>query len=138
MGIGPIRSFPPAERAQAVNPNEGSSRAQARPESGAAAEEAAQPVSGTLPKEETSTAKSAPSTYELLDDVVEVHQDPETKDRVIIQYLDQAKNVVLQVPSSEELSVERGIAQDLQEAAKLRANASTTTGNEERGKTHGD
>jgi hypothetical protein len=138
MSIGPIQSFPPAESAQAVNPSEGLSRAEARPESGVTAEEAAKPVSGTLPKQETSTVKNVPSTYELPEDVVEVHQDPETKDRVIIQYLDQAKNVVLQVPSTEELSVERGIAQDLQAAAKLRANASTTTGNEERGKTHGD
>jgi hypothetical protein len=138
MSIGPIQSFPPAENAQAVNPSEGLSRAETRPESGAAEEEAAQPVSGTLPKEETSTAKSAPSTYELPEDVVEVHQDPETKDRVIIQYLDKAKNVILQVPSSEELNVERGIAQDLQEAAKLRANESTAAANDEGEKTHGD
>jgi hypothetical protein len=138
MSIGPIQSFPPAERAQAVNPSEGSSRAEARPESDVAAEEAAQPVSGNLPKEETSTAKNVSSTYELPEDVVEVHQDPETKDQVIFQYLDNAKNVILQVPSSEELNVERGIAQDLQEAAKLRASAATATGNDEGGKTHGD
>ncbi|MGA7560808.1 MAG: hypothetical protein WCF61_06225 [Terriglobales bacterium] len=138
MSIGPIQSFPPAENAQAVNPSQDSGHAEARPESGAAAEEAAQPVSGTLPKQETSTAKSAPSTYELPDDVVEVHQDPETKDRVIIQYLDRAKNVILQVPSSEELNVERGIARDFQAAAKLRASAGTAAANDEGEKTHGD
>lgn len=65
-----------------------------RPESGAV-EEAAQPVSGTLPKQESSVAKNVASTYELPQDEVEVHQYPETKDQIIIQYLDQAKNVVL-------------------------------------------
>jgi hypothetical protein len=138
MSIGPIQSFPPPENTQAVNPTEGSSYADARPGSGVAVNEAAQPVSGTLPKQETSTGKNASSSYELPEDVVEVHQDPETKDRVIFQFLDKAKNVILQVPSSGELSVERGIAQDLQAAAKLRATVSTATGNHKRGKTHGD
>jgi hypothetical protein len=138
MSIGPIQSFPPAASAQALNPSVGLSRAEARPESGAAEEDAAQPVSGTLPKQETSTAKGAPSTYELPDDVVEVHQDPESKNRVIIQYLDQAKNVILQVPSNEELNVERGIAQDFQAAAKLRASAGKAAVNDEGRKTHGD
>jgi hypothetical protein len=137
MSIGPIQSFPPAENAQAVNPRQDSGHAEARPEPGAA-EEAAQPVSGPLPKQETSTAKSAPSTYELPEDVVEVHQDPETKGRVIIEYLDPAKNVILQVPSSEELNVERGIAQDFQAAAKLRASAGTAAANDKGEKTHGD
>jgi hypothetical protein len=133
MGIGPIQGFPPAGDKQGVNPSEGSSRAEARPDSGVTAEPAGQPVSGTLPKQETSTRKNASSTYELPQDVVEVHQDPETKDQVIFQYLDKAKNVILQVPSSEELNVERGIAQDLQAAAKLRASAGTATGNEKKG-----
>jgi|GEM_PF-3173821 hypothetical protein len=137
MSVGPIESFPPAESAQAVNPSVGSSRAEARPES-SAAEETTQPVSGTLPKQETSIAKNVPSTYQLPEDVVEVHQDPETKDRVIIQYLDQAKNVVLQVPSNQELGVERGIAEEFQQAAKLRASADTAASGSEGEKTHGD
>ncbi|MGA2980886.1 MAG: hypothetical protein ABSD76_14950 [Terriglobales bacterium] len=138
MSIGPIQSFPPAESMQAVNPSVGSSRAEPRPDSGTAAEKAAQPVSGTLPKQETSIAKNVPSTYELPADVVEVHQDPETKNQIIIQYLDKGRNVVLQVPSNQELSVERGISQDFQQAAKLRASADTATANDEGGKTHGD
>jgi len=78
------------------------------------------PVSGTLSKQENSLAKTAPVTYELPQDVVEVHQDPEVKGQIIIQYLDKANNVILQVPSNEELSVEHGIAQELQEAAERR------------------
>ena len=73
--------------------------------------EPTQAVSGTLSKAESSAAKVVPTIYELPEDVVEVHQDPDIKDQVIIQYLDKAKNVVLQVPSNQELDVERGIAQ---------------------------
>jgi hypothetical protein len=107
MSIGPMESFPPAKSAQAANPSAGSGRAEAQAELGSAAEEAAQPVSGTLPKRESSDAKNVSPSYELPQDVVEVHEDPEIKDQIIIQYLDKAKNVVLQVPSAEELDVER-------------------------------
>jgi hypothetical protein len=138
MSIGPIQSFPPAESAPTVSPSPDSSRAEARPESGVAAEEAAQPVSGTLPKQETSGARIAPANYELPEDVVEVHQDPEIRDQEIVQYLDQSKNVVYQVPSSQELSVEHGIAEDLQAAAKLRASADTAASVNEGVKAHGD
>jgi hypothetical protein len=105
MSIGPVDSFPPAKSLQAADTSVGSGRAQAHPESGAV--EAPQPVSGTLPKQEGSVAKNVASTYELPQDVVGMHHDPEIKDRIIIQYLDQAKNVVLQVPSNEEFLVER-------------------------------
>lgn len=137
MSISPIQSFPPAGSAPTVNPSQDSSRAEPRPESGAAAE-AAQPVSGTQPKQETSSAKIAPAAYVLPEDVVEVHQDPEIRDQEIVQYLDQSKNVVFQVPSSEELSVEHGIAQDVEAAAKLRASADTAASVSEGEKTHGD
>ncbi|MFZ0562929.1 MAG: hypothetical protein WAM43_15035 [Terriglobales bacterium] len=137
MSIGPIQSFPPAESAQTENPGQDSSRAEPRPQPGVAAEEAAQPVSGTLPKQEASTAKIAPVTYELPEDVVEVHQDPEIRDQEIVQYLDQSKNVILQVPSSQELSVEHGIAQDFQQAAKLRSSAEAALTASEGEKGHG-
>ncbi len=78
------------------------------------------------------------STYQLPPDVVELHQDPEIKDQLIVQYLDQAKNVVLQVPSNEELSIEHGISRDFQQAAKLRASEATTVAGSEGEKSHGD
>jgi len=93
-------------------------------------EEAAQPVSGIQPEQKTSIKKNAAETYELPTDVVEVHQDPEIKNQVIVQYLDKSKNVILQVPSSQELGVEHGIAEDFQSAAKLRAIASTAGASE--------
>ena len=127
MKIGPIESFPPAKSPQTTNPSTGS-----------ATEEAMQPVSESLPKQKNSVAQEVPSAYELPQDVVEVHQDPEIKDQIIIEYLDTAKNVVLQVPSSEELSVERAIAQEFEQAAKGRPSASSAVVRSEGGKAHGD
>lgn len=136
MSIGPIESYPPAKVAQSVSPSVGSGQAQSDPEPGVP-EATGQPGSGTLPKQETSIAKGVPSTYELPEDVVEVHQDPEMRGQEIVQYLDQSKNVLLQVPSSQELSVEHGIAQDLEAAAKLRARADAAASISEGEKVHG-
>jgi hypothetical protein len=91
-----------------------------------------------MSKQENFVAKTSPATDELPQDVVEVHQDREVKGQIIIAYLDQAKNVILQVPSSEELSVERGIAQEFEPAAKMRQSASTAAADSEGEKTHGD
>jgi hypothetical protein len=131
MSIAPVQSFPPVASEQGRNQRLGTVQSQVAP---------AQPqtVSGSLPKQEPSPAKSVPSTDELSQDVVEVHQDPEIKDQIIIQYLDQAKNVVLQVPSNQELSVERGIAQEFQDAAKVRETAASATAGSEGEKGHGD
>ena len=72
--------------------------------------------------------------------MVEVHQDPEIKDQIIIQYLDQSKDVILQVPSAQELSVERGIVQEFSasgETARQRARGGNASANEGE-KSHGD
>jgi hypothetical protein len=135
MSIAPVSSFPPDRSEPSANPNVGPSHSEASLASGVA-ERATLPVSGTLPEQENSVAKNVTATYELPQDVVEVHQDPEIKNQVIIQYLDQAKDVVLQVPSDQELGVERGIAQDFQQAAKLRDSTAAVVGEGE--KTHGD
>src|SRR5271168_2522966 len=90
-----IQSFPPARSAPAQNQNAGSgSSAETGPGSVGAegtAQAVSETVSGTLPKQETPVAKNAAPAYELPEDVVEVHQDPETRDRVIIEYLDPSK-----------------------------------------------
>lgn len=121
MSIAPVESLSPITNEPSASPNVPSVNSQARPASGSA-EESTQSVSGTLSKQENTTVKKVPSTYELAQDVVEVHQDPEIKDQIIVQYLDKARNLILQVPSSGELSVERGIAQESQQEAKLRQN----------------
>jgi hypothetical protein len=137
MSIAPVSGFPPASSEPSSNQSTGSTHPQARPASGGGAGPT-EPVSGTLPEQEISAVKNIASTYQLRQDVVEVHQDPEIKDQVIIQYLDQANNVVLQVPSNQELGVERGIAQEFQEAAKLRASAGASAPVSEGEKTHGN
>ncbi len=65
-----------------------------------------------------------------------MHQDPEIKGQIIIQYLDSAKNLVMQVPSSEELDVERAFAQELQKAEKQSANPAAAASEGE--KRHGN
>jgi hypothetical protein len=136
MSVGPIQSFPPQKNELAVNPSPAPRHAETTHESDGAVDKAVQPVSGTLPKQETSSAKNVHPPFESPQDVVEVHQDPETKGQ-IIDYLDKAKNVILQVPSSQELSVERGIAQELQRAAQQLAKSETTSANTGE-KTYGD
>ena len=133
MSIAPVNSFPP-ERSEAST-----NVAAVRPEAGPAAEKATPAVVKSEPKQEAPAAKAVPASYQLPQDVVELRQDPKDQGQVIIQYLDKAKNVILQVPSAQELAVERGIAQDFQEAAKLRKDkdaAATTSAAGE--KTHGD
>jgi len=127
MSIAPVSSFAPDPSELAAKQVEGSVRIEASTVSGAATE-ATSSIWGSLPKQEVSPATNVASTYELPQDVVEVHQDSQVKDQLIVQYLDKAKNVVLQVPSSQELGVERGIAQDLQQSARLRAADSAAAG----------
>jgi hypothetical protein len=115
MSIAPVEGFPPSGSGQSGSGS--AANAQLR-SSGAAA--GAQPVLGPQPKQENSAAPKVPATNELAQDVVEVHQDPEIKDQIIIEYLDQSKNVILQVPSQEELDFEHAVAQELQETMKLR------------------
>ena len=99
MSISPVLSFPPAKSEPAdtasVRSNNVASLADAP-----AKQQAVQPVSAAVPNPEESAPKNVPSKYVLPEDVVEVHQDPESKAQVT-QYLDQSKNVILQVPSSE-------------------------------------
>jgi hypothetical protein len=134
MSIAPVEGFPPPGNElsgshQLANP-------QTRVQS--AATEASQPLSDALPKPEGSAQKHVSSTYELLPDVVEVHQDPDIRGQIIVQYLDQAHNVILQVPSNQELNVEHGIAQEFQQEAKLRATVATAHPGSEGEKTYGN
>ncbi len=86
-------------------------------------------ASGTVPRPTVSETSKVSSSYESPQDVVELHQDPDVKGQIIAEYLDRSKRVVIQVPSSEELAVERGIAQELQQQdlqhTKLNASAGT-------------
>jgi hypothetical protein len=125
MSIAPVEGISAPGNEQVELASAGSVNVQSRPEP------SAQTVSGNVPEQESSASKSVPSTYELPVDVVEVHQDPDIKGQIIVQYLDQTGGVILQVPSNQELSVERGIVQEFEESAKLRAVGTTpNSGNE--------
>jgi predicted DNA binding CopG/RHH family protein len=135
MNIGALDGFSPVNGAQAATASAGSGRAQAPLVGEESGQQVSENLSGQLPPAE----KNSSPADQLPQDVVEVHQDSEIKNQIIVEYLDKARNVILQVPSSEELAVERAIAQELEQAAKLRANqaisaAAATKGEE----THGD
>ena len=132
MSIAPVQGFQ-AARAQSENATVEAVHPHVQ-----TASRQANPVSGTSPKQENAPAKNTSENYELPQDVVEVHQDPLNKGQVIIQYLDKAGDVIVQVPSSQELAVERGIAQDFEQAAKLRASTAPTAAYSSGGKTHGN
>jgi hypothetical protein len=123
VNINRIESVPPVRAAQSSNTGVGD---HSQPHVGAgAAHQSAQVISGTASKQGNSVVKNGASPYQLPTDVVEVHQDPAIKNQVIIQYLDRAGDVVLQVPSNQELNVERGIVLEFQQAAKQRLDASS-------------
>jgi hypothetical protein len=135
MSITPVNSFPLDRSEPSANPNAGSGHAQAVSD---APQKTAVSVSTPAPSQENTVAKDVSSTYNLPQDVVELHQDPDIKGQIIIQYLDQSKDVVLQVPSAQELNVERGIAQEFQQAAKVRETADAIAAVSEGIKAHGD
>ena len=79
MSIAPVKGYPPlgseqSESGSSANAKVRSGSPQAQPKSDVE-EEAAQPVSGAPPKQEKTVAKKVSASYELPEDVVEVHQD---------------------------------------------------------------
>ncbi len=136
MSIAPVSSSQIGSNEQTENTSLRSGAIQTHP-AAEPAQAADRSVSETAPKQQSAATRNVPSTYDLPQDVVEVHQDPQIKDQLIVQYLDKSKNLILQVPSSGELTVERGIAAESQQAAKLRASeaAAAQSGGE---KTHGN
>jgi hypothetical protein len=138
MSIAPVQSVPPIRNEQSETTSVQTQHTPTKTTSEADEARVVQPVSGTLSNARIPAEKIALKTYEIPEDVVEVQQDPDIKNQVIVQYLDPSKNVVLQVPSKQELSVERGIAAESEQAAKLRATERTTAAASEGAKTHGD
>jgi hypothetical protein len=134
MSITPVSSFPLDRSEPSASQNMGSGQVPAAPRQ----PETVVPASRSRPTQDGTVAKSTPSTYSSSQDVAELHQDPDIKGQIIIQYLDQSKEVVLQVPSAQELNVERGIAQEFQQAAKRRETTAAVATQSEGRKVHGD
>ena len=124
MSIGPAQGFAaaagsPADEATRHNPHRTN-----RFSSGARVPND-DPNRDTVPKAESHDPQRAPSTPLEPEDEVEVQWDTQLKNELIFKYIDGTGKVVLQVPSSEALSVKRGIQKEFDRragdaAAKIR------------------
>ena len=93
------------------------------------------PNSGARPKQEVPNASTSSQLAEMPEDEVQVQQDSQTNGRIVIRYLDQAGDLILQVPSSQVLGLARAIDQALQQQAQARTKNGTEGG--EGGNAHG-
>ena len=125
MSIGPVQSLGLVKEqpvADAVRP---ASTSQTTAPQNGTTEKVAQPGVGTQPRQEASTSKSAPALSELPQDEVQVQRDSQIRDEVVIKYLNTATgDLILQVPSAQVLSVDRGIYQEFAQQTATRASAS--------------
>ena len=120
----PVDSSLPADGT--LNSTVGPERLAAGAANGAAQQR--QPVLGPSQTQQSSSAKVVQVNYIPPQDVVEVHQDSDVKGQIVVEYLDKAKNVVLQVPSAAELDFESAIAQEFQRVEKTQASTNTAPG----------
>jgi len=120
MSIGPLAPVATGINTKSAEPGTAASSPRSAQGGPGAANE---PDTETVPQQQGADSRNAQEAVAIPQDVVEVHQDSQVKSQLIVEYLDQAHNVILQVPSDEALAVERGIAQELEQAAKLRSSA---------------
>lgn len=128
MSIGPVQNFGPVADAPSAKASPPAERSHTTANQHQAAERAAQPETGNLPKQEQPGTRNVPSPADLPQDEVQVQRDSQIRDEVVIKYLNTATgDLILQVPSEQVLSVDRGIYQEFQQQAKARDNADTAT-----------
>ncbi len=135
MSINPVTSFGPQDAAQpadarALRPQPSSSpRAPDRePQSNV----------GTRSNQEIQQAQKAALEQELPQDVVQVQTDSQLQNQIVIKYTDQATGrTILQVPSTEVLSVALGIAEDLRHELKPEVSSTPGTAGAAEGGKHG-
>jgi type II secretory pathway component HofQ len=96
---------------------------------------AKQPDMGPRSNREVPQPQSAPATFELPQDEVQVQRDPAGSGQIVIKYLDGKGNLILQVPSSQVLGLARAIEQTFAAQAKDRAETPPPA---EEGATHAD
>jgi hypothetical protein len=126
MSIGPVQNIGPINEGQSANGNRQAGRSQTTGGQHQEVARSAQPGTGTLPKQEEPSAKAPRPLTELPQDEVQVQRDSQIRDEVVIKYLVTATgSLILQVPSAEVLSVDRGIEQEFQQQAKARESEGT-------------
>lgn len=82
--------------------------------------------SGSDPIPEPPSAQRSPSALELPQDEVQVQRDSQADDQIVVRYMDDKGNLILQVPSEQVLSVAHAIGQDLQREQKARTEAAAS------------
>ncbi|HUO13798.1 MAG TPA: hypothetical protein VMX38_02335 [Verrucomicrobiae bacterium] len=92
---------------------------------------------GTAPKINESPASSVTPSSEIPQDEVEVQRDSQVHGEIVVRYVDQSGNVVLQMPSEQVLGVARAINEDLQREQKVHSAAQATEESHEGGKGDG-
>ncbi|HUA16183.1 MAG TPA: hypothetical protein VMG31_12875 [Verrucomicrobiae bacterium] len=128
MSINPVQSV------TSTLAESGAGASQPARRAAAAASTKPQPDPGTSPNRELSTAQRAAPAAEIPQDEVEVQRDSATNGEIVIRYLDQRGNLILQVPSSEVLGVTRGIDQALEQSKRAQAAESGVTPRSKGGK----
>jgi len=127
MSIGPLAPISNGVSPKLADAETAAASSSPRSAAGAARAPDASSAEAVPQQQEDVDSRNSPKAIEIPQDVVEVHEDSQVKNQLIVEYLDQAHNVILQVPSTEELAVERGIAQELEQTAKLRSSASAAS-----------
>lgn len=118
MSVNPVQGFGSGSEVPLGEAQPPSRQSQSDPSPEAAVKGLSPPDVGTLPKQESSISNHAPAADEVPQDEVKLQQDTEIKDQVIVRYLDKASGqVVLQVPSTEVLAVDRGIYDEFRKEA---------------------
>ena len=130
MSINPVQGIGPADAELLVEKNPKAAPRPSTPDCAAAVRSDL----GTRPKQETPDSPKSPAPAELPQDEVRVQHDSETNGTIVIEYMDHAGHVILQVPSSQVLGVARAIEEDFRQAAKDRANLGAERVKDEGGK----
>lgn len=117
MGINPVSSI--ASMADAESVGTRASHAQAPAVPGGAGNGAGP---GSAPKQDVPVVQASAPTVEIPQDEVQVQRDSETNNEIVIRYVDGSGNLILQVPSSQVLSLARSIAQTFEQQASSKAN----------------
>ena len=132
MSINPVQSLGPQDAAQSA---EARAPRPQRSSSPRAPDSRPQSNLATRSNQETRQAQKAAAEQEQPQDVVQVQTDSQLGNQIVIKYTDQATGrTILQVPSSQVLSVARGIAEDLRHELKPEAHSTSgTTGGEKDG-----
>jgi hypothetical protein len=114
MGIHPSSPITPANETQWNSPRPSDESHESQP---------AKARSGNDPIPEPPPTRRSLSSSELPQDEVEVQRDSQADDQIVVRYMDDKGNLILQVPSQQVLSVAHAIGQDLQREQKARTEA---------------